>query len=308
LKNVKCPICKPGTATLPFLRCSDRFSNPKNRKHNLTICSGCGLVFLNPRPVEKDISASYKAEKYSPFLSTQLRLSIGDRLYTVLRGRVLVWKKSLISRIILPGARILDIGCGTGEFLGALSEKYNVVGIEPEPKAARWAAERFGFKVHTGDLKSASSLLEHFDLITMWHSLEHVPDPLETLRNTYSVTENSGWLLIALPNFRSLDARLYRSCWVAYDAPRHLWHFSKSQLVQICNKAGFKFVRAGMLPLDTLYNVLQSEICCMKMDGIKQLLLTPFRIFDAVTFSMLWGSMSGHHSGMYYLFKKNTEL
>jgi len=304
LKNVKCPICKPGTATLPFLRCSDRFSNPKDRKHNLTICSGCGLVFLNPRPDEKELSASYQAEKYDPFLSTQSRLSLVDRLYAILRDRVLVWKKSLISNIIVPGASILDIGCGTGEFLGVLNEDYNVVGIEPEPKAARWAASRFGFKVHTGDLNNASSQLGQYDLITMWHSLEHVPDPLETLHNIYSLTDNTGWLLIALPNFRSLDARLYRSCWVAYDAPRHLWHFSKSQLVQICNKTGFKFVRSGMLPLDIFYNVLQSEICCIKMDGYKQLLLTPFRMFDAATISLLWGSMSGHHSGMYYLFRR----
>lgn len=265
------------------------------------------MVFLNPRPDEQDIVDSYKSEEYDPFLSTQTRRSIKDRLYAALRDKVLVWKKKLVSKLISPGSRVMDIGCGTGEFLAVLNADYKVVGIEPEPKAAHWATNRFGFKVYTGDLNHTFPKLNQFDLITMWHSLEHIPDPQETLDNVHKCLDDNGWLLIALPNFRSLDARIYRSCWVAYDAPRHLWHFSKSQLIQICDKAGFKFVRAGMLPLDTFYNVLQSEICCAKMDGLKQLLITPFRIFDTLTLSLLWGSISGHHSGMYYLFKKNVD-
>jgi 2-polyprenyl-3-methyl-5-hydroxy-6-metoxy-1,4-benzoquinol methylase len=307
LRKVICPICNPETGTISFLRCSDRFDKPKNKKYSLTICLGCGLVYLNPRPDEQDIADSYQSEDYDPFISTLAQRSIKDRLYAVLRDRVLDWKKKLINTLITPGSHVLDIGCGTGEFLGALNGNYTVVGIEPEPKAAHWAAKRFGFKVHIGDFNKAYSQLEQYDLITMWHSLEHIPEPLKTLNNINNCLNDNGWLLIALPNFRSLDARLYRSCWVAYDAPRHLWHFSKSQLVQICNKAGFQFDRAGMLPLDTFYNVLQSEICCVKMGGIKQLLITPFRIFDTIIFSLLWGSISGHHSGMYYLFRKTAD-
>lgn len=275
-----------------------------SRKYKLERCTGCGLIFLNPRPKEQTTGDFYREEGYDPFVSISAPKNLYQRVYIFARRQVLIWKQRLIGSILPHDARILDIGCGTGEFLGALSDKYIIEGIEPEPKAAQWASERFGFKVYTGDLGNALPDLGQYDLVTLWHVLEHMPDPVRELDRIYQLLSKNGWLLIALPNIGSLDARIYGSCWVALDAPRHLWHFSKSQLKLLTQRSEFKMIRSGMLPLDTFYNSLQSEIICQKIKGNTQLILAPFRLIAAVLGSLIWGAINGQHSGMYYLFKK----
>ncbi len=228
-----------------------------------------------------------------------------DKIYESARKRTLTWKKRLVGRLIPPGSRILDIGCGTGEFPAVLSQDYIVEGIEPEPRAARWACERFGLKVHTGDLDSVNIEAGGFRLVTLWHVLEHMPNPTGALESINRLLDPEGTVLIALPNIRSLDARLYGPWWVALDAPRHLWHFSAPQLELILQKYGFKLIKSGMMPLDTFYNSLHSELVLKKAKGVLQILLLPVRLTFTIITSLFWGLVSGHHSGKYYIFKKS---
>ena len=303
--NVSCPICPADTRSIPYLTCCDRLREPRFRNYHLVSCLRCGLIFLNPRPTAGDASEFYQEDGYDPFLSLQSPRRLLDRIYELARKRTLAWKKRLVGRLVPPGSRILDIGCGTGEFPAVCQlSDYIVEGIEPEPGAARWARERFGLKVHTGDLDSVSAEAGRFRLVTLWHVLEHMPNPTGALESISHLLDPEGAILIALPNIRSLDARIYGPWWVALDAPRHLWHFSGHQLELILQKSGFKLIRSGMLPLDTFYNSLHSELILKKAKGVLQILLLPFRLTFTIITSLLWGFVSGHHSGMYYIFRR----
>ena len=304
-ENVTCPICENVQDGKLFLTCSDRFHNPKLRKYNLRKCNGCGLISLNPRPRCSDLDKHYCAEDYDPFLSIKQSRSVLDRIYSSSRSWTLKWKKNLVAKLAANRAKILDVGCGTGEFLDRLAPDFAVEGTEPEPDAARWAREKLGLKVHTGYLAEISLEYEQFDLVTLWHVLEHIPDPVQELQIINKILAQDGKLLIALPNIGSIDAGIYKSCWIALDAPRHLWHFTSKTLGALAQKCGFSLVQTGMLPLDTFYNTLHSELLCIKTRGLTSLILAPLRMPIAVTASLLSGVITGQHSGMYYIFQKS---
>jgi len=303
-EEVTCPVCSPNAESVPYITCSDRLREPQLRNYQLLRCTGCGLIYLSPRPTSTAIGEFYQDKGYDPFLSLGTPRNLRERTYSSLRGWTLKWKKRLIKRLAAKGAHILDIGCGTGEFLAALAQDYHVEGIEPEPNAARWAQERFGLKVHTGSIENAAFDTEKFDLVTLWHVLEHVPSPSRDLDFINRILTNEGRLLIALPNIRSLDARIYGPYWVALDAPRHLWHFSKPSLELLARKSGFKLTKSGMLPLDTFYNSLYSEIILKQAKGNMQLIPAPVRLTFSIISSLIWGVLSGQHSGKYYIFRK----
>lgn len=267
-------------------------------------CEGCGLVYINPRPVGDKLEDAYKEQGYDPFLSLSDKPSLFEKVYRSARKQTIRWKKRLVRKLVTPGSRILDIGCGTGEFLFELKNQYSVEGYEPEPGAASWARERFGLNVHTGDVPPAIYTSPSFDLITLWHVLEHIPDPSGALNDLEAKLSSKGCILIALPNLNSLDARIYRSQWIAYDAPRHLWHFGNKQLIKLARNSGLKLVKSGMMPLDTFYNILLSEQMLLNMKGKIQLLLSPFRVPFAVLLSLGFGVLTGQHSSNYYIFRK----
>lgn len=273
------------------------------------------MVFLQSSAdaVEED---HYQSDDYDPFITLKSSGSLFEKCYSLARKRILRWKSKLVNSVLQLNAnstdkkRVLDVGCSTGEFLNSISSRCEVEGIEPEPKPAQWA-ERLGLVVHNGTLQSFIAERDAqkrdtnlYDLITMWHVLEHVPDPVEELKQLHDLLPKSGKLLIALPNISSLDARIYRSCWVALDAPRHLWHFSPKPMKQLAESCGFRLIRSGMLPLDTFYNTLLSEQLCLKTNGLSQIVLSPFRMLLSIVGSLIYGSLNNSHSSMYYIFEK----
>jgi len=234
-------------------------------------------------------------------LSTPKTLT--ERLYARARKWTLDWKLHLVQQLVPNSGSILDLGCGTGEFLSALMPFYTVEGIEPEARAAQFAAQHFGMNVHAGTLKDIAVNSAPFDLITLWHVLEHIPDPVEAVRKLQTLLKPGGKLLIALPNVGSLDARWYGADWVALDAPRHLWHFTPQTLKSLLEGNGFHPVIQKMLPLDTFYNSLMSEGLILRRGGRLQYVALPFRAALYVTASLLNGALTGSHSGMVYIFE-----
>ncbi len=296
-----CPLCPGETKLKPLFKCGDRFKDVSANDYQIFRCLNCGLTFLNPQPPVAEI---YSNEKYDPFLSTKESKSLFDTAYAFARTYALDWKKRLVRRLAKPGGKIMDGGCGTGEFLSHISDDYTVEGFEPEAKASQWAREKYGLNVHSGDLHSVKFDNTDFDLITLWHVLEHVPDPVKDLRRLRELLADDGKLLIALPNIRSFDARLYKRCWVAIDAPRHLWHFSKPQIEKLLRQTGFTLKKTGMLPLDPFYNTLLSEQALLKGTGRQQLFFSPFRIPIAIAGSLAYGALTGVHSSNYYICEK----
>lgn len=307
-EQVSCPLCPHLTDHHVRLKCGDRFQQSDHESFLLEECANCGLIFLNPRPSQSAVKSAHNADGYDPFLSIQGKKTFIDRIYDLARTFTLKWKHRLVSQLVSPPDVILDGGCGTGEFLNELNRhQYQVIGFEPDPLAARWARERFGLAVHTGYLDSFERDPASVDLVTLWHVLEHMSNPLPALTQIHKLLSKKGQLLIAVPNIGSLDARIYGQYWVPLDAPRHLWHFRKTPLEQLAQQAGFRVTRTGMLPLDVFYNVLLSELFFTRSSSKIQFLLMPFRMFLSISGSLIYGLMTGNHSSCYYVLEKSDE-
>ncbi|MFC2149963.1 class I SAM-dependent methyltransferase [Calditrichota bacterium] len=260
---------------------------------------------MNPHPVSDSDTDHHDHTDYDPFLSLQKRKSMLTFLYQTARKIMLSRKTSLVRRLTPLNSRVLDIGCGTGEFLARLAHDYQVVGLETEPKAAEYARVKHGIEVISGMLEESALQPKQFSLITMWHVLEHVPDPQNVMKIISDLLEDGGHLILGLPNIGSLDAYLYRKYWVAIDAPRHRWHFRKRQVYMLADDAGFEIVRIGMLPFDLFYNILLSEKSLIQTKSSTERLLSPIRMALTIPVSFLIGSLTNNYSSMFYVLRKS---
>jgi 2-polyprenyl-3-methyl-5-hydroxy-6-metoxy-1,4-benzoquinol methylase len=199
-------------------------------------CANCGFVYLNPRPSPTDMLAYYVAG-YEPHVGRiQARtswLSSLDSQYGLEKMCRTVTKRRQ------PG-RILDIGCATGDFLARMAHQgWSVQGIEMIGAAAAVARETYSLDVFTGSLEDAHLASHSFHAVTLWHVLEHLPDPKGSLVEIRRVLKEDGLLVIAVPNLDSWDARLFSTAWAGYDVPRHLSTFSPATLSRLLAATGF---------------------------------------------------------------------
>ncbi len=246
-----CPICSE-TLFNPYLSCIDYTVTQEN--FTLKQCHQCQFVFTDPRPEDSALANYYLSDKYiSPYRGNN---SLIDKLYLLARKRTMVWKRKLIESHSTQGS-LLDIGCGTGEFLTEMkSHHWNVSGVEPS-STARDLAEK---KVETKIYQLLSEVRErNFSVITLWHVLEHLPDPHQALQTLQGLLAESGTIFIAVPNHRSYDAQHYKSFWAGYDVPRHLWHFNKENMKMLLEKNGFRLTKIIPMRLDSYYVSLLSE-------------------------------------------------
>jgi 2-polyprenyl-3-methyl-5-hydroxy-6-metoxy-1,4-benzoquinol methylase len=258
IEEVSCPLCGSADAVL-YLRVWDRFDPARDRSWRIVRCHQCDLLYLNPRPVVAEASAYYASEEYDPFSGVKGDRSLWDRAYAVSRWFTLRWKRRIIERVV-PGGRILAVGCGTGEFLHYMKRAgWQVAGVEPDARAAEFARHTMGLPVEAAGVEALDRMHEPWDVVTFWHVLEHLPDPLVALRSACRLLAPDGIVVVALPNPHSLDARFYVHRWVAWDAPRHLVHFTESTLSRAAEKAGLEIFECRAMPLDPAYNCLMSE-------------------------------------------------
>jgi len=182
---------------------------------------------------------------------------------------------------------LLDIGCGTGEFLAAVRKGgWQVEGVERDEKASSWARDSLGIPVTAGDLYSLPSTAGPFDVITLWHVLEHLYDPARAVQRIGDLLGKDGYLLIALPNIESIDARVYGADWIALDTPRHVNHFSPGTLTRLLTDAGFAPLARRQLPFDAFFNTLMSEGLRAKRAHSSRL-VWPFRLVRAGVVSLM---------------------
>ena len=164
----------------------------------------------------------------------------------------------MISRF-KAGGKVLDIGQGTGELLNYLKMKgWEVTGIEPNESARKFASENYGIAVYDeAELDRLGK--KSFDLIQLWHVLEHVQDLGERMQQIRKLIKDDGVLIIAVPNLDSPDFRFYGEKWAALDVPRHLYHFTSGTMSILLEKWGFKLVKEFPLKMDAYYISLLSE-------------------------------------------------
>ena len=172
----------------------------------------------------------------------------------MVRSYTLYQKVKLIKRLSTQ-RKILDFGCGTGEFLLQCKKNhFDVTGFEPNP-TARMQAEAKGIPT----ISQLKQLKGQFDIITAWHVIEHVSELKKTIKVLKKKLTDQGLLIIALPNLQSYDARYYKEYWAAYDVPRHLYHFSQESFGTLLAKTKLKLQDTIPMYFDAFYVAMLSE-------------------------------------------------
>lgn len=254
LENVaECPICAEKDRKT-FLSCKDNTVSKAN--FEIVECSKCGFAYTSPRPAENDLGMYYESDEYISHSNTSK--GIVSRLYQMVRKHTLKKKLALINREGKKGA-LLDIGCGTGEFLNTVNlDGWKTIGIEPSPSARKQCIENYKLDVREeNDLNNLQP--KSFDAITMWHVMEHVPHLRERVQKLKDLLKDDGVLVVAVPNRNSHDAKYYRENWAAYDVPRHLWHFRAEDMRTLMSGFGFEVKQILPMKFDSYYVSMLSE-------------------------------------------------
>jgi 2-polyprenyl-3-methyl-5-hydroxy-6-metoxy-1,4-benzoquinol methylase len=212
------------------------------------------MLVTMPKPNLMDLPKYYQSEDY--ISHSDKKTGLVSVLYQFVRSFTLKNKVNIIEHFQPEKGSLLDIGSGTGHFLSlAQHSNWTVTGIEPNEGARNLASEKgISFAESIQSIQKNS-----FDVITMWHVLEHVPDLDEQIKQLKRVLKPTGTLIIAVPNFRSYDAQHYKRFWAGYDVPRHLWHFSKKSIRVLFQEQNMKVIEMLPMKWDAFYVSLLSE-------------------------------------------------
>jgi 2-polyprenyl-3-methyl-5-hydroxy-6-metoxy-1,4-benzoquinol methylase len=212
------------------------------------------MLITHPQPSLENLGKYYESEDY--ISHTDNKRSLFEKLYHFIKSIALKNKLNLINSLQPNKGRILDIGAGTGDFLSvAKNDGWQTIGVEPSDRA-KAIAKRKGVS-----FVSATSELENhsFDVISMWHVLEHIPELDKQIKELKRLLKPTGTLIIAVPNFKSFDAKHYGKFWAAYDVPIHFWHFSKTAIKLLFEKEEMKLEKVLPMKFDSFYVSLLSE-------------------------------------------------
>lgn len=288
-----CPVC--GGENLQHLL-SSKDNTVSQEVFELRQCQTCKLGITTPRPADQDLHQYYLSDDY--ISHSNKGTTLVDKAYLIARGFTLKWKLRIVHQgNTIPG-KILDYGCGTGEFLSACrNAAWTTVGVEPSPAAREQAKKLTGSPVYES-LPSVAD--ENFSVITLWHVLEHVSDLDQTLSLLKSKLAENGTIFIAVPNHSSWDGQHYKEHWAGYDTPRHLWHFSRETMKALITKNGMKAVGTIPMKLDSFYISLLSEKYKNKRSSLTGMLRATFNGFK----SNVKASKSGDYSSLIYIVRK----
>lgn len=250
-----CPLCTC-TDTRPWAQVRDH--SVSGEWFHLQDCPDCGLRFTVSPPPAAEIGRYYRSENYVSHTDT--REGLVNRLYHRVRKHTLRQKRRLVEQVTgLRNGRILDVGCGTGAFLHEMKASgWTVTGLEPDATASAIATNRYG--LHPLPSQQLYQLAENgFDVITLWHVLEHVHDLHGYVEQWQRLLSPRGVVLVAVPNPDATDARHYGPGWAAYDVPRHLYHFNPRSMARLAQRHAFRIAGEKPMWFDSFYVSLLSE-------------------------------------------------
>ncbi|CAN5912770.1 methyltransferase domain-containing protein [soil metagenome] len=248
-----CPVCKEINHR-PYLTCKDY--TVSKASFAIVACKNCSFAFTSPRPAVNDLGWYYESDEYISHSNTSKGLI--SRLYQMVRKHTLRKKLGLINHEGKKGV-LLDIGCGTGEFMSTMKkDNWKTIGIEPSSSARKQGIENY--KLDVRDENELENLLPgSFDVITMWHVMEHVPDLNERVQTLRKLLKHDGVIFVAVPNRNSYDAAYYKENWAAYDVPRHLWHFRAQDMRTLMSNGGLEVKKILPMKFDSYYISMLSE-------------------------------------------------
>jgi len=248
-----------------------------------------------PQPSPEKLPNYYQSEDY--ISHTDSKRNLFEKAYHFVKSISLKRKLKLINSVASDGKSLLDVGCGTGDFLQfALKNSWEVVGIEPNEKARSYANQKTNNSVFDSDYLLNLNA-QSFDVITLWHVLEHLPDLNEYLTVLENLLKQNGTLIIAVPNYKSFDANHYKEFWAAYDVPRHLWHFSKTSISKLVAKHQMTVTKVLPMKFDAFYVSLLSE-------KYKNSTMNPLKAFWIGCRSNIAASRSKEYSSHIYIINK----
>lgn len=279
METTSCALCGSSRSSVKVVQ-RDVNLEAGREEFSLVECADCGLIYLNPRPPMADIHRYYP-EKYYPLEEPRERRSV-DRFFQRLSNRLKegireefygyprregparssvarTWRRLLlypeylhlrfVGRDILPfrgQGRILDVGCGPGKLLRVLRDwGWDTYGVDFSPVAVDYARAKHQLKVELGTIHEGKYPANYFDVVMFNHSLEHVYNPIDSLREAHRILKPGGALLITIPNADSFEAHVFGKWWVHWDVPRHLYHFTRSTMSQALLKTGFQRITIG---------------------------------------------------------------
>tara|TARA_R110002096_G_scaffold125397_2_gene270905 strand:+ start:304 stop:1335 length:1032 start_codon:yes stop_codon:yes gene_type:complete len=220
-----CPVCENTSAVPTF--------SIEGFTQQVVNCSRCGLGSQSPLPSEEEIRTFYpheyygdSGEKFRTFVETMIRLVAARQARAIASG-------------LPPGARILDVGCGRGMLLRAMANRgHEAHGVENNSEATKGIDPRIHVRIEN-QLADVEYPPDYFDRVIIWHVLEHLPNPKETLQEAHRILKPGGDIIVAVPNYSSIQARWAGPAWFHLDLPRHLYHFPVSALKTLLENCGF---------------------------------------------------------------------
>jgi ubiquinone/menaquinone biosynthesis C-methylase UbiE len=244
------------------------------------------LIQTIPQPDKSKIASYYESDEYLSHNTSALTLT--SKIYDLVKQVNIRSKFATVEKYFNGKFSLLDIGCGVGDFLiYAKENKCDIDGMEPSDKARSIASKRLNKEIKSGDDLSVFED-NSFDTITMWHVLEHRYDINETIDHLKRICKSDGYIVLALPNYKSFDGNYYKNNWAAFDVPRHLYHFSQNTVKYLAEKNELELIETRPMWFDSFYvSILSEKNMDKKVNFIK-------------------GIFIGAISSLYYLFTKES--
>jgi len=241
----------------PFIECDDH--TVSRETFSLFREADLDLLVTQPQPSVERLPDYYESEDY--ISHTDSKRNLTEKLYQIVKNHSLKRKLKLINQVSEGKGKLLDVGCGTGDFLKKCQlGGWFVSGVEPNQKARSLAESKIGATNCHSSIEELLNLdRDTFDVISMWHVLEHIPDLYVYLTKIKTLLRSNGCLIVAVPNFNSYDAQHYGTYWAGYDVPRHLWHFSRTSIERIFSNLDMVVVEELPLYFDSFYVSMLSE-------------------------------------------------
>lgn len=240
METIVCNNC--GSADSKYLLSANDLNRASEPSFNIVRCTKCGLSFVNPRPTKDEIGDFYPTWYHQRDPKIPLEETT---IWGLPFNKAMAVKTQFIRKFGKKG-RVLDIGCGDGCVLHYLRQQgWDTQGVEFG--SVDYGTQVLGLDIFQGRVEDAPFENESFDVVSLFHVLEHLPDPRQSLSHMYGLIKKGGHLVIEVPNFGGLDARIFGKHWVGISAPLHLYHYTAKSLTTMVESCGFRIAKYGFL-------------------------------------------------------------